>query len=95
MYVVKRSFRDVGGMVPAGSVVEPAGIRNFKRRVLEGHIVEVNEQNFDRYVDFFKQRYDVDLPPIKQAVSAEAPAELPASKQAAKAVGVKKVVTAK
>lgn len=68
MFVVKRPFRDAEGMVPAGSIVEPAGIKRFKHRVLEGHIVEVNEQNFERYADFFKQRYGVDLPPIKPAV---------------------------
>lgn len=61
MFVVKRPFRDTTGMLPAGSIVKPAGIKRFKRRVLEGHIVEVTEQNFDKYADFFKQRFGVVL----------------------------------
>ena len=92
MFVVKRPFRDVAGMVSAGSIVEPAGIKRFKHRVLEGHIVEVNEHNFARYADFFKKRYGVDLPPIKSAVNEEAPAPQPAV--AVKATEIKKVVTA-
>ena len=107
MFVVKRPFRDAEGMVPAGSIVEPAGIKRFKHRVLEGHIVEVNEQNFERYADFFKQRYGVDLPPIKPAApektaepakveKVEAKVEKPTAKaEATKATEVKKVVTAK
>ena len=39
MFVVKRTFRDASGMIPAGSIVEPAGIKRFKHRLLEGHIV--------------------------------------------------------
>lgn len=105
MFVVKRPFRDAAGMVTAGSVVEPAGIKRFKHRVLEGHIVEVTEHNFDRYADFFKRRYGVDLPSIKPAETdntenevkqPEAPAETPAAPAVTevKATEVKKVVAA-
>lgn len=105
MFVVKRPFRDAAGMVTAGSVVEPAGIKRFKHRVLEGHIVEVTEHNFDCYADFFKRRYGVDLPPIKPAETEEtnhevkqpeAPAETPAAPVVTevKATEVKKVVAA-
>ena len=66
MFVVKRAFRDASGMIPAGSIIEPAGIKRFKHRLLEGHIVEVTEQNFDKYADFFKQRYGIDLPSLEQ-----------------------------
>ena len=71
MFVVKRPFRDAAGMVSAGSSVEPAAIKRFKHRVLEGHIVEVTEHNFDKYAEFFKKRYGVDLPVIKPAESEE------------------------
>ena len=71
MFVVKRPFRDAAGMVTAGSIVEPAGIRRFKHRVLEGHIVEVTEHNFDKYAEFFKKRFGADLPPIEPAVPEE------------------------
>ena len=96
MFVVKRAFRDASGMVPAGSIVEPAGIKRFKHRLLEGHIVEVNEHNFDKYADFFKQRYGVDLPPLEQPVAEQKTAEQPkaATTMAAKPTEVKKVVAA-
>ena len=96
MFVVKRAFRDASGMVPAGSIVEPAGIKRFRHRLLEGHIVEVNEQNFDKYADFFKQRYGIDLPSLKQPVAEQKTAEQPkvAAPVAAKPTEVKKVVAA-
>lgn len=73
MYIVKRPFRDASGMVSAGSVVEPADIKRFKHRLLEGHIVEVNEHNFEQYKYFFKERYGVEIsmPSAKPAKTAE------------------------
>lgn len=96
MFVVKRTFRDVSGMIPAGSIVEPAEIKRFKHRLLEGHIVEVNEQNFDKYADFFKQRYGIDLPMIEQPKVEQKTIEQPkvATPAAAKSTEVKKVVAA-
>lgn len=101
MFVVKRTFRDASGMIPAGSIVEPAGIKRFKHRLLEGHIVEVNEQNFDKYADFFKQRYGIDLPVIEQPKVEQKPVEQKPVEQpkvttpaAAKPTEVKKVVAA-
>lgn len=96
MFVVKRAFRDASGMVPAGSIVEPAGIKRFRHRLLEGHIVEVNEHNFDKYADFFKQRYGIDLPPLKQPVAEQKTVEQPkaATPVTAKPTEVKKVVAA-
>ena len=96
MFVVKRAFRDATGMIPAGSIVEPAGIKRFKHRVLEGHIVEVNEHNFDRYAEFFKKRHGVNLPSIKPVVD-EKPVEVkvehtPVKKVEVKPTEVKKVV---
>ena len=94
MFVVKRAFRDASGMIPAGSIIEPAGIKRFKHRLLEGHIVEVNEHNFDKYADFFKQRYGIELPPLKQPVAEQKVANKPkaATPAAAKSTEVKKVV---
>lgn len=96
MFVVKRAFRDASGMIPAGSIVEPAGIKRFKHRLLEGHIVEVNEQNFDKYADFFKQRYGIDLPMIEQPKVEQKPIEKPKAitPAAGKSTEVKKVVAA-
>ncbi len=96
MFVVKRAFRDASGMIPAGSIVEPAGIKRFKHRLLEGHIVEVNEHNFDKYADFFKQRYGIDLPPLEQPVAEQKATEQhkAATPVTAKSTEVKKVVAA-
>lgn len=96
MFVVKRAFRDASGMIPAGSIVEPAGIKRFKHRLLEGHIVEVNEHNFDKYADFFKQRYGIDLPPLKRPVAEQKATEQTkaATPVTAKSTEVKKVVAA-
>lgn len=96
MFVVKRTFRDASGMIPAGSIIEPAGIKRFKHRLLEGHIVEVNEQNFDKYADFFKQRYGIDLPMIEQPKVEQKPIERPkvTTPAAGKSTEVKKVVAA-
>lgn len=96
MFVVKRAFRDASGMIPAGSIIEPAGIKRFKHRLLEGHIVEVNEQNFDKYADFFKQRYGIDLPVIEQPKVEQEPVEQPkvVTPTVAKSTEVKKVVVA-
>lgn len=97
MFVVKRAFRDTFGMIPAGSVVEPAGIKRFKHRLSEGHIVEVNEQNFDQYAWFFKQRYgiSIQLPNAKDKKQISTDAE-PSNKPtvAAKPAQTKKVVAA-
>lgn len=96
MFVVKRTFRDASGMIPAGSIVEPVGIKRFKHRLLEGHIVEVNEQNFDKYADFFKQRYGIDLPVIRQPKVEPKAVEQPKTiaTAAAKSTEIKKVVAA-
>lgn len=105
MFVVKRAFRDTSGMIPAGSIVEPAEIKRFKHRLLEGHIIEVTEQNFDKYADFFKQRYGIDLQSLEQPVADKQKDKPPEADQpkteqsgdkkvisAAKPVEVKKVV---
>lgn len=61
MYLAIRPFRDVKGFVSAGSPVEPADIRNFKRRVFEGHVVELTKSNFDRYAAYLLGRRGVDI----------------------------------
>lgn len=96
MFVVKRAFRDTFGMIPAGSVVEPAGIKRFKHRLSEGHIVEVNEQNFDQYAWFFKQRYgiSIQLPNTEDKEQVSTKAETSNTPVAVKPAQTKKVVVA-
>ena len=59
MYVVRRAFRNYGQMMAPGSVVEPGAIKRFKTRLNDGHIVEVSEQNFDKWNNYFKGRIGV------------------------------------
>ena len=66
MFVVRRSFRGPRGPITAGSIVEPADIRNFRYRLQEKHIIEVTEQNFNSYRVFFKQRFGVDIGAAKE-----------------------------
>ena len=56
MYVVRRSFRNYGQMMIPGSTVEPGSIKRFKSRLNDGHIVEVSEQNFDKWDNYFRER---------------------------------------
>lgn len=68
MFVVRRSFRNYGQMMVPGSVVEPGSIKRFKSRLNDGHIVEVSEQNFDKWGKYFKERIGVaiQLPKAKE-----------------------------
>ena len=60
-------------MVSAGSFVVPADIKRFRHRLLEGHIVEVNEHNFEQYRYFFIERYgiEISMPGAKPVKAAE------------------------
>lgn len=66
MFVVRRSFRGPHGPLKAGSVVEPADMKDFRYRLQQKHVVEVNEQNFDKYQKFFKSKYNVTLKPLTE-----------------------------
>lgn len=75
MFIVRRSFRGPQGPHKAGSIVEPAEMKNFRYRLQQKHIVEVTEQNFERYQAFFKTRFNIEIPSLKQAKMAEEVAE--------------------
>ena len=68
MYIVRRAFRGPNGPMDAGSLIEPADIRDFKYRLQQKHIVEVNEQNFDQYNAFFMERFNVQIPTLEDQV---------------------------
>ena len=70
MFVVRRSFRNNGQMMAPGSVVEPGTIKRFKSRLNDGHIVEVSEQDFNKWDEYFKVRIGV---PIQLPNAPEAP----------------------
>jgi TPP-dependent 2-oxoacid decarboxylase len=65
MYVVRRTFRGPFGVISAGSVIQPADIKMFKYRLQQKHIVEITEQNFERYNSFFKVRLGINIPTLK------------------------------
>lgn len=64
MYVVRRPFRGPRGPMVVGSIVEPTDLRDFNYRLREKHIVEITEQNYEKYKYFFKQRFGIDLAKI-------------------------------
>lgn len=80
--IVKHTFRNYGVMMVPGSIVEPATIKRYKSRVGTGHIIQVHEQDLDKYKVYFKERHGVDLklpeapkepvPPVKPTAVAKA-----------------------
>lgn len=61
MYVVRRTFRNYGQMIAPGSIVEPAAIKRFKSRLNDGHIVDVREQDIEKWQKYFKERLGVEI----------------------------------
>lgn len=61
MFVVRKSFRNYNQMVLPGTIVEPGSIKWFKNRFKDRYIVEVNEQNFDKWEEYFVGKYGVSL----------------------------------
>ena len=72
MYVVRRAFRNYGQMMTPGSVVEPGTVKRFKSRLNDGRIVEVSEQNFDKWDEYFKVRVGVSIQKPDEAKPDEA-----------------------
>ena len=82
MYVVTRTFRDSNGVFSVGSIIEPTEVKTFKSRLQQKHIVDVNEQNIERWATFFKNRYGIDLRDtfaayIAGAINEDAPVDVP------------------
>jgi len=84
MFIVRRTFRGPKGPLSAGSVIEPADIKDFRYRLQQRHVVEVTEHNFKRYQSFFTERYGVDIPALT-STKADAKAKAEAEAKAAKA----------
>ena len=99
MFVVRRPFRNNGQMVAPGSVVEPGTIKRFKSRLNDGHIVEVSEQDFNKWDEYFKIRIGVPIQLPKATETPEAPeaSEAPEAPEAPEPLKVAhaKVTTAK
>ena len=74
-FICRRAFRDAEGPVPVGSIVDPTGIKRFRFRLQEKHIVEVTEQNFEQYATLFEQRYSVTIPKLDEVPSKESDEE--------------------
>ena len=75
MYIVTRSFRGPSGPLLAGSIVEPASIRDFRYRLQQKHIVEVTEHNFEQYQTFFKDRHGIEMPALNEVHEDQTNAE--------------------
>lgn len=61
MYIVTRTFRDANGVFSVGSVVEPTDVKAFKSRVQQRHIINIDEQNVDKWSQYFINRHGIDL----------------------------------
>ena len=61
MFVVRRPFRNFGHVMAPGSVVEPGTIKQFKSRLRDRAIIEVPEQDFDRWNAYFKSKFGVEI----------------------------------
>ena len=61
MFVVRRPFRNFGHVMAPGSVVEPGAIKQFKSKLRDHAIVEVPEQDFDRWNAYFKGKFGVEI----------------------------------
>lgn len=99
MYVVRRAFRNYNQMMVPGSIVEPGSIKRFKTRLRDHVIVEVSEQDFDKWNNYFLGKFGVPIGPIQDKTVVEpVPGEQsnsdmePASRAATVAVKVKPVV---
>ena len=66
MYVVRRSFRNYNQMMVPGSVVEPGSIKRFKTRLRDRDIVEVSEQDFDKWNAYFLGKFGIPIGPIEE-----------------------------
>lgn len=61
MYVVRRSFRNFDQMMVPGSVVEPGTIKRFKSHLRDRDIIEVTEQDFDKWNAYFIGKFGVPI----------------------------------
>lgn len=67
MFVVRRPFKSYGKHYTYGDVINnPSDIKLFKSRFAEGKILEVTESNYDNMAVYFKSKFNVELPPLKQ-----------------------------
>ena len=62
MLFVRKTFKSNGKCFTAGSVVtEPAAMKHFKRRLFDRYLIEVTEQNFDKWYNYFLVKHGVEI----------------------------------
>lgn len=71
MFVIRKPFRNYNQMMLPGTIVEPGSIKWFKNRFKDRYIVEVNEQNFDKWEKYFVGKYGVSLN-VEEPITEEA-----------------------
>ena len=101
MFVVRRAFRNYNQMITPGSIVEPGDIKWFKTRLRDRCIVEVTEQDLDKWEDYFVGKFGVSIkenmnaePVIQEEPVTEEPVTEEPVTEAAQAVKPKVVVAA-
>ena len=76
MFVVRRPFKSYGKHYTYGDVINnPSDIKLFKSKFAEGKILEVTESNYDNMAEYFKSKFNVELPPLKQEAEEAEEAE--------------------
>lgn len=67
MYVVRRPFKSYGKAFTYGDIINgPSDVKLFKAKVAEGKILEVTDANYEHLSVYFKTKYGVELPSLKQ-----------------------------
>ena len=61
LYVVRRAFKNYGEVCVPGMVVDPDTIKHFKSRLRDHVIVEVPEKDFDKWNQYFKAKFGVEI----------------------------------
>ena len=71
MYVVRRAFRNYNQMVVPGSIVEPGTVKRFKSHLRDRDIIEVTEQDFDKWNSYFVDKFGVPIGPLDGVTEGE------------------------
>lgn len=67
MYAVRRPFKSYGKAFTYGDIINnPSEVKLFKAKVAEGKILEVTDANYEHLSVYFKTKYGVELPSLKQ-----------------------------
>lgn len=76
MYVVRRAFRNYNAMLVPGTAVEPEQIKRFKSRLNERDIIEVTDDTFNMWNQYFIDKFGTPIAKPAEPVEPVEPVEL-------------------